>query len=255
MLNELPRLQPEIARFYRYTNPDRYEIIARNHLIEQVRSHVRKWLPTYSVEVFGSERTGVAMPLSDIDFRLLSKSDVLDPAQAKFPPSVQERRVGIKTLQKLYKQGLCKDKAYLLPSLRQARYPLVTAQDRQSGLDIQIVLANDTSISRVIMQDYMEEIPYLRELYWVVKTIFDVRGLSDVFRGGFGSYSLFMMVVASIKHAPKSPKDSARALVHFLDFWGKFDTTKQGVSIEPAFFFDKAKHPVLTDTQRAKLEV
>jgi len=105
------------------------------------------------------------------------------------------------------------------------------------------------------MQEYMEKIPYLRELYWVVKTMFDTRGLSDVFRGGFGSYSLFMMVVASIKHAPKPPRDSARALLHFLDFWGNFDTTKHGVSIEPAHLFDKAKHPVLTDTQRARLQV
>lgn len=195
------------------------------------------------------------MPLSDIDFRLLLKSDSIDPARDKLPPSTEQRRKGIQTLQNLYHRGISKTEAYLLPALRHARYPLVTAQDRKSGLDIQIVLSNDTSISRVIMQGYMDEIPYLREVYWVVKTVFDVRGLSDVFRGGFGSYSLFMMVVASMKHASESPKDPARALLHFLEFWGTFDTTRQGVSIEPAFFFDKAKYPVLTDTQRAKLEV
>jgi non-canonical poly(A) RNA polymerase PAPD5/7 len=248
-------LQLEIARFYQYTTPDPYETLARKHVIEQVRNHLRKWIPEYKVEVFGSERTGTGMPLSDIDFRLVPQSESLDPAQARLPPSAAQRKENIKILQKLYNKNFRKGKTYILPVVRHARYPLISAQDRSSGLDIQIVLANDTSISRVIMQDYMAEIPYLRELYWIVKTIFDTRGLSDVFRGGFGSYSLFMMVVASIKHAPKRPKDSAHALFNFLDFWGNFDTSKQGISIEPAFFYDKALHPVLTDTQKAKLEV
>jgi non-canonical poly(A) RNA polymerase PAPD5/7 len=248
-------LQLEITRFHKYTTPDRHEILARKHLIQQVRNHLGTWIPEYKVEVFGSERTGLGMPLSDIDFRLVPESEALDPAQAKLPPSVEQRRENIKILQRLYNNSLRKDKAYILPVVRHARYPLISAQDRRSGLDIQIVLSNDTSISRVIMQGYMDEIPYLRELYWVVKTIFDTRGLSDVFRGGFGSYSLFMMVVASIKHAPEPPKDSAHALLNFLRFWGSFDTTKQGISIEPAFFYDKAEYPVLTDTQRAKLKV
>ncbi|KAL1794160.1 hypothetical protein ACET3X_007581 [Alternaria dauci] len=250
----ISRLRLEIAKFYEYTTPDRHETLARKHLIQQVRNHLQTWIPEYKVEVFGSERTGIGMPLSDIDFRLVPTSESLDPAQARLPPSAEQRRKNIKILQRLYTKHIRKYQSYLLPVVRHARYPLISAQDRRSGLDIQIVLANDTSISRVIMQDYMKEIPFLRELYWVVKTIFDTRGLSDVFRGGFGSYSLFMMAVASIKHAPHPPEDSAQALLNFLRFWGRFDTTKHGVSIEPAYFYDKAKHPVLTDTQRAKLK-
>ncbi|KAI4644500.1 hypothetical protein J4E93_006405 [Alternaria ventricosa] len=248
-------LHSEIVKFYNYTKPDRYETAARRHLIEQVQRQVKQVLPQYNVEVFGSERTGIAMPLSDIDFRLVLKSQPLDPAKVpKLPPDTKERKKGTHLLHQLYWKLFSKNGAYLLAAVRHARYPLVAAQDRKSGLDVQVVLSNDTSISMVTMQEYMEKIPYLRELYWVVKTLFDTRGLSDVFRGGFGSYSLFMMVVASIKHAPKPPKDSARALLHFLDFWGNFDTTKHGVSIEPAYLFDKVKHPVLTDARRAQLQ-
>ncbi|KAG9190404.1 non-canonical poly(A) RNA polymerase PAPD5/7 [Alternaria panax] len=250
----MERLRLEIARFYKYTTANQHETLARRHLIEQVRNHLRKWIPEYKVEVFGSERTGIGMPLSDIDFRLVPESEALDPAQARLPPSPEQRIENIKILRSLYNRSFRRDWAYLLSVVRHARYPLISAQDRLSGLDVQIVLANDTSISRVIMHGYMDEIPYLRELYWVVKTVFDIRGLSDVFRGGLGSYSLFMMVVASIKHAPEPPKDSAQALLNFLYFWGNFDTTKQGVSIEPAYLYDKVEHPVLTDTQRAKLK-
>ncbi|CAN9161581.1 unnamed protein product [Alternaria alternata] len=248
----ISRLRLEITEFYNYTTPDHHETLARKHVVERVRNHLREWIPDYKVEVFGSERTGIGMPLSDLDFRLVPKSESLDPAQARLPPSQTQRNKNIKMLQELRYAGFRNNKEYLLPVVRHARYPLISAQDARSGLDIQIVLANDTSISRVIMQGYMDEIPYLRELYCVVKTIFDTRGLSDVFRGGFGSYPLFMMVVASLKHTPSPPGDSARALLNFLHFWGKFDTAKRGISIEPAYFYDKAEHPVLTDVQRAK---
>jgi non-canonical poly(A) RNA polymerase PAPD5/7 len=250
------RLNIEIERFYNYTKPGRFESVARKHVIEQVREHVRRSLAGYVVEVFGSERTGIALATSDIDFRLMRQSRMADLATAKLPPTAEQRTDGLRALHKLLYSTIKKKRdIYLLPALRHARYPLISAQDRDSALDIQIVLSNDTSDSRVIMERYMEEYPYLRQLHYVVKTMFDVRGLSDVFRGGFGSYSLFMMVVASLKHAPHPRGDAAGGLKNFLRFWRDFDTRKQGVSIEPAFLFDKTKTHIRTDTVRAKLEV
>lgn len=177
-----------------------------------------------------------------------------DAATANWPPLPKERTKGLKDLQELYWNKLRKHKAYIMPMLRHARYPLIALQDRHSGIDVQIVLSNDTSLSREIMNGYMQEYPYLRQLYYVIKTTFLIRGLSDVFRGGFGSYSLFMMIVASIRHNPHPRNDAAGALVNFLKFWRDFDTTKQGVSVEPAVLYDKTSMP-MTDTVRAKLEV
>jgi non-canonical poly(A) RNA polymerase PAPD5/7 len=249
-------LNIEIERFYEYTKPNRYESIARKHVIEQVREHVRTGLSDYVVEVFGSERTGIALATSDIDFRLVRQSRLTDPATANLPPTPGERKQAFQALHRLLYSTIQKHKdTYLLATLRHARYPLISAQDRESGLDLQIVLSNDTSVSRNIMQGYMDEYPYLRQLYYVVKTMFDVRGLSDVFRGGFGSYSLFMMVVASLKHAPHPRDDAAGGLINFLRFWRDFDTRKRGISIEPAFLFDKAEHQVVTDKVKQKIEV
>ena len=244
-----------MERFYEYARPNRFESIARKHVVEQMRSHIRQALPNHVLEVFGSERTGIALATSDIDLRLIRQSTLADPAIAKFPPTPQERAQALRDLQLLFWNTLRPHKAYLLPLLRHARYPLIALQDRQSGLDLQIVLANDTSMSRTIMQDYMEEYPYLRQLYSVVKTLFDVRGLSDVFRGGFGSYSLFMMIVASIRHNPHPRNDAAGGLINFLKFWRDLDTTKWGVSIEPAELFDKHLHAIRTDTIEAKVKV
>jgi non-canonical poly(A) RNA polymerase PAPD5/7 len=143
----------------------------------------------------------------------------------------------------------------LLPQLQYSRYPLISLQDRQSGLDVQIVLASDTSLQRQFVKDYMEQYPYLRPLFYVVKTIFDVRGLTDVFRGGFGSYTIFMMLVASIRHNPHPRNDAAGGLINFLNFYRDFDTTEKGLSIEPVRQFPKGEDSVVTRKARTKLKV
>ncbi|KAE8839758.1 hypothetical protein PTNB73_04169 [Pyrenophora teres f. teres] len=250
----LHRLDMEIDKFYKYSKPTPHEQNARKQVIDQVRNHVLEQVPKHHIEVFGSQITGLALPTSDIDFRLRSQRQVEDPKLAIWPPPEDERRKCVATLRDLFFKVFKKKRCYILIALRHARYPLIAAQDQRSGLDVQIVLANDTWLSREIMAKYMQEIPYLQKLYSVVKTILNVRGLSDVFRGGFGSYSLFMMVVASIKHMPHPRNDAAGALMNFLQFWAELDTKTKGVSIKPVEFFDKIAYPVRTDTANAQIK-
>ncbi|KAF2853665.1 hypothetical protein T440DRAFT_443296 [Plenodomus tracheiphilus IPT5] len=247
----MDRLAAEMDKFCAYARPGRYEQIARDHVMEQVRRNVLAPLPQHTLELFGSERTGTALATSDIDFRLIRPNQISDPTKANLPPSPDQRVKGLRGLQTLYSKLRGK---YVLTFLRYARYPLISLQDRPSGIDIQIVLANDTSESRKIMQRYMDDIPYLVTLFTVVKTIFDIRGLSDVFRGGFGSYSLFMMIVASIQQSPNQRNDAAGGLLNFLKFWRDFDTTKNGISIEPVELFDKTSVAVMSPKARAQIE-
>ncbi|EUC37969.1 hypothetical protein COCCADRAFT_84098 [Bipolaris zeicola 26-R-13] len=247
-------LDKEIERFYKYVTPKDYERIARQHVIQQVRNHVKAASSKYDIQVFGSERNGLAFATSDIDFRLMQPSWIADPEIDRLPPAKKEQSRRLKVLLNLFHRTFKTNKAYFLSTLRHARYPLISAQDCKSGLDVQIVLSNDTSLSAAMMKQYMDEIPYLRKLYYVVKTIFSIRGLSDVFRGGFGSYSIFMMLVASIKHAPHERQDAAGALLNFLSFYRDFDTTKYGISIDPVELFDKTQHPVVTKPVKEKLD-
>jgi non-canonical poly(A) RNA polymerase PAPD5/7 len=249
------RLGVEIDRFYQFSQPNYYEVLARNHLIEQVQEHVRQTLPTHDMEVFGSVRTGIALATSDIDIRLIAKGQPRNPALARKPPGQKDRFKALQRLRKLYWDNLSQHKAYLHPQLQYARYPLISLQDRQSGLDVQIVLSNDTSLSRQIMKGYMEQYPYLQQLYCVVNTMFAVRGLNDVFRGGFGSYTIFMMIVASIRHNPHPRNDAAGGLINFLKFYRDFDTTEKGLSIEPVWQFQKGDPSIMTPKAKRKLNV
>jgi non-canonical poly(A) RNA polymerase PAPD5/7 len=236
--------------------PDHFETLARKHLIEQVRNHVRETHPSYALEVFGSERTGVAFATSDIDLRLVHQLDLLnsspDIAAAQKPPGEDKRAALTTELHKIHRNLQSAHPEYADPTFRWARYPLIVLRDRDSGLEVQIVAANDSSVSRGCMAKYMAEYPYLGSVYSVVKAMFDIRGLSNVFMGGFGSYSLFMMLVASIKHAPSDRNDAAGALVNFLHFWRQFDTTAHGISIEPVEFYSKKEAEAVMNARARK---
>lgn len=245
-----------MTKFHEFVKPSGIEALARRHLIEQMRSHTREILPNHVLEVFGSERTGLALATSDIDLRLMKVSDVVRSEALVLPPSRSQR---ISLLDQIYRlrRKLLLEPDYKDCTVLHARYPLLSLRDRASGLDVQIVLSNDTSLSRSIIQKYIQQYPYIRQVYSVVKVMFEIRGLSDTFRGGFGSYTIFMMIVASLRHCdPKEPpKTAAEGLRTFFSFWTTFDTTTKGISIEPAEFYDKATEAPMTDKVRAQLEV
>lgn len=227
---------------------------ARNYVAEKIQEDVREIIPDRTLEVFGSQRTGLALSTSDIDFRLLPNERPLENMPVGVPPRHTERKENVRALRKLRSELVRKD-TIILPLFRHARYPLVGFQDRDTGLDVQIVGSNDTSLSRDIMNDYMKEYPHLRQLFFVVKTMFDVRGLTDVFRGGFGSYPLFMMIAASLKHHPHRRQDAAGGLINFLHFYATFDTTNFGISVDPVEIFNKNQNPVMSEPVKSKLKV
>lgn len=249
----MDRLNREIEIFAKYARPGRSEAAARKALIEQVRADVRTLFPNHTLEIFGSQRTGLALALSDIDLRMMRHGD----KDEALPPTAEQRRDLLKDLHNLRRRvGRGKlAQNYAEPELRHARYPLLSLLDRATGVNIQIVLSNNTSKSREYIAHYMEEYPHIRQVYPVVKTIFEQRGLSDVFLGGFGSYSIFMMLVASLQNQLNQRQDAAGALINFLYYWAYFDTREHGVSIDPPEYFDKKKNPVFTDTVVAKIAV
>lgn len=132
----------------------------------------------------------------------------------------------------------------MMAKLRHSRYPLVQAVHRDSGIDVQFVCANDSSNARAKMQQFIQEDPDIVPVFTLLKTLHDVRGLMDVYRGGLGSYTLFMMVVTALRLTWKADfKDNrtvGRKFLAFLRFWGKdADLYKEGFTVEPAGTFDK----------------
>ncbi|KAF2495216.1 hypothetical protein BU16DRAFT_433172, partial [Lophium mytilinum] len=246
------RLSEEISRFNSYMMPTPNEHIARQAVIKELSDLVKQTFPKHTVSVFGSEWNGLALATSDIDLRL--SVPTLVGSKLEKAPRYVIRKTLLKDLTEFH---LVMQKAgmYMLCSIRHARYPLITVQHIKSRLDLQVVGSNDTSVSRAYILKYLAEYPGLKELVAVLKVLFDIRGLSDVFRGGLGSYSVFMMAVASIKLNPEIPiPDLGQRLLSFLNFWAKFDTYSLGVSIEPAEVFPKRSKTFITVKQKKNLD-
>ncbi|KAF2268427.1 hypothetical protein CC78DRAFT_540718 [Lojkania enalia] len=255
-ISGINRLTIEIAKFHEYVKPTRTEAIVRKDLVEKIKNCVRTTQPEVALEVFGSERTGLAFATSDIDLRLTRIKGIPETSD---PPGRQPLTLGAKKdrLNGLYilKNSISR-KNIGLRRLRilYARYPLLSMRDFPTGIDVQIVSCPDSSYSRNLMANYMVEYPYLSQLYSVIKTMFDVRGLSDVFRGGFGSYSIFMMIVAGLRHNPPARPDAALGLLNVLRFWSDFDTARHGISIEPVELFDKNLNSVMPVKVKEQLQ-
>jgi non-canonical poly(A) RNA polymerase PAPD5/7 len=127
--------------------------------------------------------------------------------------------------------------------LRHARYPLISLMHKKSGLDIQIVASNDSSNSRQIIKQYMDEHPNLYAVFALIKSMLDIRGLTDVYRGGLGSYSLFMMIMAVLKMGPYTGTQTLAGsqLMTVLEFYTKLDTYKRGLTLHPPYSVAKHK--------------
>lgn len=193
----------------------------------------------------GSESTGLALATSDLDIRLYLKGfgDRNDMKLEK-APRMKVRRDMVHRLAELLPKFQQSGDFYLC-NLRHARYPLMSLLHKDSGIDLQIVCSNATNLSRDLVLKYVEENPGLREIYAVFKIMFDVRGISDVYRGGLSSYTIFYMVVAAFRLSEGFPKENlGEQLLACLSFWANFDTTNTGISIDPPEFFKKGEKRV-----------
>lgn len=194
--------------------------------------------------------------MSDIDLGLIPRDLLSQDAHSKLPPSRARRDEQKADLSFLCSKILRNHKLdYTPPVIRWARFPLISLHDRSSGLDVQVVLSNDTSLSRKYIQRYIKDYPYLPQLYSIIKGTLDARGLNNVFKGGVGSYSLFMLIVTSLKLRPNERNDAAGGLLNFFQFWAAEDTDKYGYSVDPPERFLKSEQTIVSEEVTGRIAV
>lgn len=251
ILKRFLRLDSEIRGFWEYSKLTQAEQAAHNAVFQQTQKLVQQLYPGRKIESFGSRRTGLVMVNSDLDLRLYHDG-ISSNTDTKMAPRQNYKSQVFRTLRSLHSK-LDAHPDYILCLLRHARYPLMSMQHKESGIAIQIVCCNDSSYQRTFVQRYLDEYEDLAALFAVLKTMLDIRGLLDVYRGGIGSYSLFMMIVASLKlwgqridfDGTYNPLQATKLygsvhessigakLRHFLLFYGSFTTYRNMITIEP----------------------
>ncbi|KAK5114505.1 hypothetical protein LTR62_002440 [Meristemomyces frigidus] len=211
-------LDEEIRRFAAWAQPSPAELAARQAVVDSTIQFIKKKLSkkgkSVASEVFGSEKTGLALPTSDIDIRIFEHS--------KHKGSLRKNYSHLATPMRHLHEAMIKSDDYICTVFRFSNFPIINAQHRATGIDIQIVSSPSTANQQAITQKYLAELPHLRDLFYITRTMLGMRDLVEVFNGGIGSYGLFIMLVAALKRPTSSPSTSAgHQLIQFLLFYGR----------------------------------
>jgi non-canonical poly(A) RNA polymerase PAPD5/7 len=218
-LHPLTRLHNEIVSFCTLMEPLPSEIQQREELVERVRDIVRKHFGKKTkVEVFGSQATGLFLPTSDIDIVVTMTNDEEDVDESKGnkgkrkdggnkgqegdPPEsyLYQAKSPLERFAKALHVEWQNELSYL-EVIEGTRIPLV--KFTHAGTDICIdVSFNQPSgpPAAQLMKEYLQALPPLRPLTFVLKFFLAARGLNEPYSGGVGSFMLQVSLILARYH-------------------------------------------------------
>ncbi|KAG1346779.1 terminal nucleotidyltransferase 4A [Cocos nucifera] len=220
------QLHKEILDFCDFVSPTPEEQASRSAAVQRVFEVVKHiWLHC-RVEVFGSFRTGLYLPTSDIDVVILESK-------------VKTPQMGLYALARGLSQRSIAKKMQVIAK---ARVPIVKFVEKLSGISFDISFDVDSGPKAAdFIKDAVKKMPPLRPLCLILKVFLQQRELNEVYSGGIGSYALLTMLMAhlqmhwrgqDIQGCCRSMEHNLGVLlVNFFDFYGrKLNTWDVGVS-------------------------
>ncbi|PON31777.1 nucleotidyl transferase, partial [Parasponia andersonii] len=210
------QLHKEIVDFCDFLSPTPEEQDSRNTAIQRVSDVIKYIWPNCVVDVFGSFRTGLYLPSSDIDVVILG-SGIRNPQQ------------GLQALSRALSQ---RSVAKKIQVIAKARVPIIKFIEKKSDVafDISFDVQNGP-VAAEFIKDAVSKLPPIRPLCLILKVFLQQRELNEVYSGGLGSYALLTMLMAMLQSLRESEDNLGILLVHFFDFYGrKLNTSDVGVS-------------------------
>ncbi|KAF2233050.1 hypothetical protein EV356DRAFT_230625 [Viridothelium virens] len=235
-LDTRARFNAEIVAFEKWLALSEVEKRARTQLGRDVSTILLDSVSFSEVTPFGSSENGLGSVTSDLDFSWIDWKLREHPRGLSHSKIRKAQTANLQRLRKvLEKRG-----DFLGLSVQHAKRPLLAMQHRPTGVKLQIVMT-DVPKQRWVCH-YQDTCPAIRQVYFVVKATLESRGLTDVYQGGIGGYSIFAMVAAVFRLFPDLPeRDPVSRLLAFLEFYSNFDTVKYGIDIVTPKIFAKTQ--------------
>lgn len=214
-------LHQEIEQFYNHMIPTPCEHALRVEVVSRIENVVLSLWPQARVEVFGSFRTGLYLPTSDIDLVVIGRFE-------KLPLRTLETQLAV--------QGIAEMSTIRV--LDKASVPIVKLTDRETQVKVDISFNMQSGVqSAELIKSYKRKYPVLAKLVLVLKQFLLQRDLNEVFTGGISSYSLILMCISFLQlHPRQNFTENANLgvlLLEFLELYGrKFNYMKTGISIK-----------------------
>jgi len=253
----LCRLHDEIKAYEAYIDLSPIEKEAASLLISDVRAIIGKVYPRNPLQVVGSYGTGLANSLSDIDFNLSFPDFEKTPLErGPSPTRDKARKAAGRALVRMHRAVENTNHFFRNVELVHARVPIVKAEHRGTKLKVEIQALSTNQNAKEYVASYLAEFPTLQTLYTVIRSVLHIRDLTNVHKGGLGSYSIFMMVVNALKQASGkfAHDDLANQFLHFLDFYGTADLYKYGFSVDPPRTVSKRGNKMSAKDKITRLE-
>lgn len=215
-------LHAEIQDFYEYMSPTSEEANMRTDVVARITNVIKGLWPKAEVQIFGSFRTGLYLPTSDIDLVVLG----------------EWKHLPLFTLEQALLQKGITDRANI-KVLDKASVPIVKLTDIQTDIkvDISFNVPNSVKSAKLIVK-FMEDYPILKYLVLVLKQFLLQRDLNEVFTGGISSYSLILLTVSFLQLHPREDPASPNInlgvmLIEFFELYGRnFNYLKTGLRIK-----------------------
>ncbi|KAL3939488.1 MAG: hypothetical protein SGBAC_005794 [Bacillariaceae sp.] len=270
--NHLVALHNEIVEFCRLMEPREEEMKLRNELVDRFTKLAKTVFPKSEVQLFGSQATGLCLPTSDIDIAIQldpedkggTTNDTTTPAgdaEEEKKSEKDKREKEVKEMENwdaptgtplhrlaaaLRKQWM--PELYYLEVIENTRVPLV--KFKVGGIAVDVCFDQETGPQAArLMHQYMDALPPLRPLTFVLKYFMASRGLNQPYTGGVGSFLLQMMIVSFLQHRERSVMRNRQPLVYnlggllieFLELYGlEFNYVTTGISVRfDGFYFPK----------------
>jgi len=218
----------EVARFLERNDTEvQAQQVARQVVVEALAHALRATWPYAQLVCYGSTRTGLCTPTSDIDCVVLN------------PPRVASMQHAVYMLRSIFEQ-----ESWVVgtTALANAALPILKLQVAPEARRPDLVFQVDVSVSpgpvhhgltaTHVFTGEIEERPAIRVLTIVLKEYLGKLGLNQTYTGGLCSHAIFLLARAYVVAAGADGRlaqnaDLGQLLLGFLDHYGNhFDPTR-----------------------------
>ncbi|ORX54819.1 hypothetical protein BCR36DRAFT_410625 [Piromyces finnis] len=230
-------LHEEILDFVKYISPTPEEKYMREYALNKISDVILKLWPNTIVKTFGSYKTNLYLPTSDVDIVIMNEDLFVPSCFFDLEEALEEAGVTSK-----------------IEVIDKARIPIIKLVEKETGYHFDISANTESGLkSAKIMEKFLENSGYKQAivaLVLVIKQFLAQRYMNEVYSGGLGSYSVFILVTNFVMMHPcvqnklVLPQENLGVLLlEFLELFGRvFNIEEVGLGIslkKGAYYYRK----------------
>ena len=241
-LHGMLKLHYEILDFYDFIQLNKEEKELRENTFNDIKNIIEKNFKEYNCKLYGSFRTGLSLPDSDIDILILPKDE-------KKTDNI-ESEILHKKLKEIYNILAMKDLFSQLELIK-AKVPIIRCIYKETNVQIDISLFRKDGVLAVETIEKINKVyPEIKPLMLLIKYALKQRQLNKIYKGGVSSFIIFSLIFYYLSDFKKKKsignKESNKIitlgdlLLGFLSFYGyEFKYDKYKISIRNGCFLSE----------------